>query len=216
MSLNYQNLKEKSELQIQQLEKRNQDIQDLLVSNPATRPIMIEKTLESVNESFLSLNSAFGQDQEKAEIILNLESQIEDLQTQLKDTKYELENQISDLKEQLTNVKDVVTLELQFEFDDRKKQLSEDYIQKESELDEEIKILKLQMMDKEIDQTRFTEMNKALNDKLDINKEIDEIKEATVSQLKLKDDELQELRDAIGFFQKALEESRMREMNSRN
>jgi hypothetical protein len=39
-----------------------------------------------------------------------------------------------------------------------------------------------------------------LNERLDIGKEIEDIRDSMDSQIKLKDDELEELRSAIGHF----------------
>jgi predicted DNA-binding protein YlxM (UPF0122 family) len=72
----------------------------------------------------------------------------------------------------------LASLELRFEFEESKKALNDGFKDTESRLEEEINLLKMQMVDKEIDQNRFTEMNKAINDRLDINKEIEDIKES--------------------------------------
>jgi hypothetical protein len=49
-------------VEITRLEKRNQDYQDLLAQNPNTRPVMIEKSMERVTESFTMLETIFGVD----------------------------------------------------------------------------------------------------------------------------------------------------------
>ena len=120
LNLEYTTLKEKSEAQITSLEQRNQDIQDLLASNPKTRPIMIEKTLETVKSSFGELEHIFKEDQEKADKINDLENQLEEAQNELKLTKNDLQNQIKQLKESLENSKDIAALELKFEFEEEK------------------------------------------------------------------------------------------------
>lgn len=207
--------KEKFDSQVNFLEKRNQDIQDLLASNPATRPIMIEKSLENVKECFDTIGDLFKVDQDQFEQISELEDQLLDAQQALLKTKLEFEAQIKDLKEQLENSRDLVQLEYSFKFEDKKKELVLSCRESEARFESEIRQLKQTIEEKQIDECRFTELNKTLNERLDIGKEIEDIRDSMDSQIKLKDDELEELRSAIGHFQKALEDSRMREMNSK-
>lgn len=209
-------LKQKTEVEITRLEKRNQDYQDLLAQNPNTRPVMIEKSMERVTESFTMLETIFGVDQKNFEKINELETELEEAQNLLETTKIDLQSQINLLKEQLLNTKEIVALELSFKFEDEKQTLKESFQEISSKFDKEIEHLKIVIAEKEIDQSRFTELNKTLNEQKDISKEIDAIRESTKSQIQLKEDELDDLRGAIGHFQKALEESRMREMNAKS
>lgn len=176
---------------------------------------MIEKALDTVKICFTDLESVFGEDQGKEDAINDLENQLEAAKIELKLTKTDLENQIGQLKEQLLNTKEIVALELEFKFEDEKKSLLDNFKKAENQFDEEIKHLKTVLAEREIDESRFTELNKTINDRMEVSKEIEDIRESMKSQIQLKEDELDDLRGAIGHFQKALEDSRMREMEAK-
>lgn len=187
-------------------------MQDLMAANPQTRPVLIEGILTQVKSTFFNLSSLFETDNSNVLRIAQLEEELEYVQQELELKQHGFDQQIQALTDQLESVRETVAMEFEFKMKEEASSLEKTYKESESKFESEIAILKGLITEREIDQTRFTEMVKCATEQGDIRTEIQDLKETLNKQLALKDTELDELRAAISGFHRALEESRMREL----
>lgn len=209
---NLQTQKNLSEERIQFLEKRNQDMQDLMAANPNTRPVLIENILTQVKSSFSLMMSQFDIDNSNVQRIAQLEEEYEALKAELALKSNSYETQIQALTDQIQSARELAILEFDFKLSEEKSNLEGVLEEQRNRHSSEVEILKAIIAEKEVDQIRFTEMVKSLTEQRDIRIEIEDLKETLNKQLALKDTEIDEMRSAIAGFHKALEESRMREL----
>ena len=187
-------------------------MQDIMAANPNTRPILIENIMNQVKENFSELSSLFEKDNSNCLRIAELEEELETTKIELQQKSIHLESQVLALTDQLQCARELAGIEFEFKLKEEQSRLEAQVTEISKKQESEIQILKAMIAEKEVDQTRFTEMVKSVTEQQDIRTEIEDLKETLNKQVALKDTEIDEMRAAIVGFHKALEESRMREL----
>jgi chromosome segregation ATPase len=208
-------LKNDWEIEKERLLKRNQDIQDLLASNPKTRPLMIEMALEEVKSAFSEISELYKGQAENEDKVDELTTQITQLEENSQTIEHEAELKFSQLQLEHKGLKESLESEFKMKLG-RELEESVKAISKErDDLLVQLNLSKQKLTERRIDEEKFNQMNLRLKEKDNVISEKMNINQTMKAQIKLKESEIEEMRTAIGYFQSALEESRVREMNNK-
>jgi len=176
---------------------------------------MIEMALDRVRNVFSDMSTLYSTRTDENNLIQNLTEELKNLQENSKKSKSTLEYKLQELQLSYDTLKETLDSELKFKYQREIETKVGILMKKNDDLSSQLSLSKEKLGERRIDEEKFNQMNLRLKEKDNVINEKNNINETMKAQIKLKEGEIEEMRTAIGYFQSALEESRVREMNNK-